>query len=64
MLINVHDGFLKMVNTLAQRAKVEQDPSNNLWALVIDGETVSWYISKDRAYDFGVTLYELGFFGE
>lgn len=64
MLINVHDCFLGMVDTLAQRAKVEQDPSNNLWALVIDGETVSWFASKDRAYDFGFTLYELGYFGE
>jgi len=48
-----------MIDELANRVKIEKQ--GELFAVIIDGETVTWSISDQRAREVAIKLIDAGF---
>ena len=59
MLVNVGNAFVSLIEELARRVKIEQQ--GNLFAVIIDGETVTWGVSDDAARNTAIKLIEAGY---
>jgi transposase len=59
MLFDVGNIFLSMINELERRVKIEKQ--GDLFAVIIDGETVTWSVSDQRAREVAIKLIDAGF---
>jgi hypothetical protein len=59
MLFDIGNIFLSMIDELANRVKIEKQ--GELFAVIIDGETVTWSISDQRAREVAIKLIDAGF---
>jgi len=59
MLINAKTLFCSMVETLAKRVSIELQTEG--WAVIIDGETVTWSSTEDKAVDVAIKLIDAGY---
>lgn len=57
MLINVYSAFESLCKKLSERVRIEQE--SNLWAVIIDGETITWSITEQKARDFAIKWIKL-----
>lgn len=58
MLYDACKTFESLVNTLAERVKIELQDEG--YAIIIDGEVYTWTVTEDKAYDRAIQLIELG----
>lgn len=58
MLYDAGKTFESLVNTLAERVKIELQDEG--YAIIIDGEVYTWTVTEDKAYDRAIQLIELG----
>lgn len=59
VLVNVGNVFVSLIEELARRVKIEQQM--DLFAVIIDGETVTWGVSDDAACRLAIALIEAGY---
>lgn len=59
MLFDIGNVFLSMVDELTKRVEIEKQ--GELFAIIIDGETVTWSVSDQRAREVAFKLIEAGF---
>jgi hypothetical protein len=59
MLFDIGNIFLSMIDELANRVKIEKQ--GELFAVILDGETVTWSISDQRAREVAIKLIDAGF---
>ena len=58
MLVDTGAAFHSLVEQLASRCLVELQQEG--WAVIIDGETVTWSVSETAAHNLAIKLIEHG----